>query len=55
MLMGQVLKDEGRINLSHRIEIENDHGRAVDRVWFRDVVQVEGVNDGRKNATHATE
>ena len=42
MLMGQVLEDAGRINLSHRIEIEDDHGRVVDSVWFRDVVHVEG-------------
>ena len=42
MLMGQVLKDEGCINLSQRIEIEDDHGRVVDTVWLRDVVQVEG-------------
>jgi hypothetical protein len=42
MLMGQVLKDEGRINLSHRIEIEDDHGRVVETMWFRDAVQVEG-------------
>ena len=42
MLMGQMLKEEGRINLSHRIEIEDDHGRVIETVWFRDVVQVEG-------------
>jgi hypothetical protein len=41
MLMGQVPKDESRINLSHRIEIENDHGRVLETVWFRHVVQVE--------------
>jgi uncharacterized protein DUF6894 len=42
MLMGQTMKDEGRTNLSHRIEIEDDHGRILDRVWFRDAVHVEG-------------
>jgi hypothetical protein len=42
MLMGQVLKEEGHINLSHRIEIEDDHGRVLDTVWFRTAVRVEG-------------
>ena len=42
MLMGQMLKDEGHINLTHRIDIEDEQGRVLDSVWFRDVVQVDG-------------
>ena len=42
MLMAEMLKDEGRINLTHRIDIEDEHRRVLDTVWFRDVVQVEG-------------
>jgi len=42
MLMGEMLKDEAHINLSHRIDIEDEHRRVLDTVWFRDVVRVEG-------------
>jgi hypothetical protein len=41
MLMGEMLKDEAHINLSHRIDIEDEHRRVLDTVWFRDVVQVD--------------
>jgi hypothetical protein len=41
MLMGEMLKDEAHITLSHRIDIEDEHRRVLDTVWFRDVVQVE--------------
>jgi hypothetical protein len=34
--------DEGKINFAHRIDIEDEQGRILDTVWFRDVVQVEG-------------
>ena len=42
MLMGEMLKDEGHINLTHRIDIEDEHRRVLDTVWFRDAVQVQG-------------
>ncbi len=41
MLMAEMLKDEGHINLSHRIDIEDEHRRVLDTVWFRNVVQVD--------------
>jgi hypothetical protein len=41
-LMGEMLKGEAHINLSHRIDIEDEHRHVLDTVWFRDVVQVEG-------------
>ncbi len=34
--------DEAKINFSHRIDIEDNHGGILDTVWFRDVVRVEG-------------
>jgi hypothetical protein len=40
--LGQTVMDEGKINLTHRIEIEDEQGRVLDTVWFRDVVQVDG-------------
>jgi hypothetical protein len=40
--LAQTAKDEGRINFSHRIDIEDEQGRILDTVWFRDVVKVEG-------------
>ena len=40
MLMGQMLKDEARIDLSHRIDIEDEHGAVLATVWFKDVVTV---------------
>lgn len=36
------VKDEGRFNRDHRIDIEDEDGRVLDTVWFRDAVQVEG-------------
>ena len=33
---------QGRLILDHRIEVEDDGGRRVGIVHFRDVVQVEG-------------
>ena len=30
-----------RTVLSHRMEIENEEGRVLETVWFRDVVEIE--------------
>ena len=40
--LGQTAIDEGTINFSHRIDIEDEQGSVLDSVWFREVVQVEG-------------
>jgi hypothetical protein len=40
--LAQTAMDEGKINFTHRIDIEDEQGRILDTVWFRDVVQVEG-------------
>ena len=40
MLAEQVM--DGRLNLSHRIEIEDAEGRAVKTVAFRDAVTILG-------------
>ena len=37
----QAVKDGGRINLGHRIDIEDGIGRVLDTVWFRDVVEID--------------
>lgn len=41
MLVGELAKDEGRIVLHHRIDIEDEHGTVLDSVQFRDVVSIE--------------
>jgi hypothetical protein len=38
----ETIKDEGRANLDHRLDIEDEQGRVLDTVWFRDVVKIEG-------------
>ena len=38
----ETVKDEGRVNLDHRIDIEDDNGRVLATVRFRDVVTIEG-------------
>ena len=38
----QTLQEEGRANLDHRIDIEDEQGRILGTVWFRDVVRIEG-------------
>lgn len=38
----QTVMDEGRASLDHRIDIEDEHGRVLDTVWFRDVVRIAG-------------
>jgi hypothetical protein len=40
--LAQTAMDEGKINFTHRIDIEDEQGRVLDTVWFRDVVQVDG-------------
>ena len=40
--IAETIKDEGRFNLDHRIDIENEHGQVLDTVWLKDVVSVEG-------------
>ena len=45
MLMGQMLKDEARIDLSHRIDIEDEHGAVLATVSFKDVVTVSGSSE----------
>lgn len=39
---GEVLKEDGRLNLDHRIEITDAAGTMMDTVYFRDVLNVEG-------------
>jgi hypothetical protein len=39
--LGQTVLDEGKINLNHRIDIEDETGARLDTIWFRDVVQLE--------------
>jgi Domain of unknown function (DUF6894) len=38
----ETIRDEGRANLDHRIDIEDEHGRVLETVRFRDVVKIEG-------------
>ena len=43
MLMGgEMLKDNGQINLRHRIDVEDAQHAVVATVWFKDVVKVDG-------------
>lgn len=41
ILLGEMLKEEGRISLQHRIDIEDEHGNVLATVPFKDVVTVE--------------
>ena len=41
MLIGQIAKEQGRVVLHHRIDIEDEYGLVGDTVWFRDVLQIE--------------
>ena len=41
ILLAEVLKEEGRISLRHRIDIEDEHGTVLATVSFQDVVNVE--------------
>jgi hypothetical protein len=40
-LIGETAKEEARIVLHHRIDIEDEQGMVLDTVYFRDVVSVE--------------
>lgn len=40
--VSEAAKRDGRIVLGHRIDIEDEQHRAVDAVWFRDVLRLEG-------------
>jgi hypothetical protein len=42
LLVGQVAKDEGRIVLHHRIDIENEDGEVLDSIPFADAVKIVG-------------
>ena len=42
VLMCETLREDGRINLSHRIDIEDGDGDVVASVRFRDAVRIEG-------------
>jgi hypothetical protein len=41
-MMAEILKDEGSINLSHSIDIEDGHGTILATVVFSEAVFVEG-------------
>jgi hypothetical protein len=41
-LMAATLKEKGRINLGHHIDIEDGTGRVLATVRFGDVVAIEG-------------
>lgn len=38
----ETIKETGRVNLDHRIDIEDEEGRVLETVRFRDVVRIEG-------------
>jgi hypothetical protein len=38
----ETIREEGRASLDHRIDIEDEDGRVLETVWFRDVVKIEG-------------
>jgi hypothetical protein len=40
--MAETLKEEGRLNLRHYIDLEDEHGKVLATVRFRDVVAIEG-------------
>jgi hypothetical protein len=39
--ISEMVKEQGRIVLRHRIDIEDDQRRVVDTIWFRDVIRLE--------------
>ena len=41
MTSAQPVKDEGRVVLSHRIDIEDQRGTVLDKIYFREAVNVE--------------
>ncbi|MGZ2410991.1 uncharacterized protein DUF6894 [Sphingomonas sp. F9_3S_D5_B_2] len=40
-LIGELMKTDGRIVLSHRVDIEDLSGAVLDTIYFRDVVSIE--------------
>lgn len=45
--ISQGVKRDSKINLDHRIEIADAQRRVVDIVWFRDVVEIQGLEPSR--------
>jgi hypothetical protein len=37
----ETIKETGHLNLSHRIDIEDEHGTVLDTIYFRDAVAIE--------------
>ena len=42
VLMCETLREDGRITLSHRIDIEDEDGEVVASVRFRDAIRIDG-------------
>ena len=40
-IVADMAKDEGRIVLRHRIDIEDENCAVLETVWFRDALQIE--------------
>jgi hypothetical protein len=40
--LAETIKDEGRVNLDHRLDVEDESGRVLATVRFRDVITIEG-------------
>jgi hypothetical protein len=40
-MIGESAKTDGRIVLSHHINIEDEEGRLLDTVMFRDIINIE--------------
>lgn len=40
--VSEMVKEQGRVALNHRIDIEDAEGTILETVWFRDVVRMEG-------------
>ena len=39
--VSETIKETGRLNLSHRIDIEDEDGTVLDTIHFRDAVTIE--------------
>jgi hypothetical protein len=40
--VAETIKETGRLNLSHHIDIEDENGTVLDTIYFRDAVTIEG-------------
>lgn len=40
--LGETAKEQGQINLAHRIDIEDSDGNVLATVHFRDVIRIDG-------------